>query len=448
MSELEKSTTSKVMWRLLPFLVLCYFVAYLDRVNVGFAKLQMNAALGLSESAYAFGAGIFFVAYFLLEVPSNLALNRFGARMWIARIMFSWGIISALFAFIRPISAATGISPEWVYFILRFLLGMCEAGFFPGVIFYLTLWLPSTYRARAVSLFMLGIPISSIIGAPISGALLNITAWNLEGWQWLFIMEAVPAILLAGVVIVFLTDWPARAKWLQPEEKQWLDERLKQENQRKIEAGFGHVSLWQSISNPQVMACAFVYFCLNAASYGVSFFLPTIVKGFGASNFQTGVLAALPFVFGAIGMVTLSRNSDRTLKRREHVAFAMFLAAFGVAAAGLVSAPVLVLGLLCLSQIGVSAMPPLFWPIPNTFLSGASAAAGIAAINSIGNLSGFFGPYMMGLMKDATGTFTLGLVTLGVITALGGVAAMWLQVNKSTEAVGAAVPNSATSQRV
>jgi ACS family tartrate transporter-like MFS transporter len=440
MSELEKSTISKVMWRLLPFLVACYFVAYLDRVNVGFAKLQMNAALGFTDSAYSFGAGIFFIAYFLLEVPSNLALNRFGARLWIARIMITWGIVSGLFAFIRPISAATGVSSEWVYFTLRFLLGMCEAGFFPGVIFYLTLWLPSVYRARAVSLFMLGIPISSIIGAPISGALLNIDALGLDGWQWLFIMEAVPAILLAGVVAFYLTDWPSLAKWLRDDERQWLKARLDLENQRKVEAGNGHVSLWQSISNPQVLACALVYFCLNAASYGVGFFLPSIVKGFGVTNFETGVLAALPFVFGAIGMVTLSRNSDRTLKRREHVAFAMFLAAFGVAAAGLVSAPVLVLGLLCLSQIGVSAMPPLFWPIPNTFLSGASAAAGIAAINSLGNLSGFFGPYMMGYLKDATGTFTAGLIALGIITALGGVAAMRLRVDSKAETVDAVAP--------
>src|SRR6185437_17029858 len=209
-----KRTIGKVLWRLMPFLVVCYFVAYLDRVNVGFAKLQMNSALGLSEAAYGFGAGLFFIAYFLLEVPSNLALDRFGARLWIARIMISWGIISGLFAFIGHISGLTGISNEWVFYILRFLLGIAEAGFFPGIIFYLTLWFPSVYRARVVALFMLAIPFSSIIGAPISGALLNVSGAGLEGWQWLFILEAVPSVLMGFGVILYLTDRPALATWL------------------------------------------------------------------------------------------------------------------------------------------------------------------------------------------------------------------------------------------
>src|SRR3954469_20446098 len=214
------------MRRLVPFLILCYFVAFLDRVNVGFAKLQMNAALGLTDTAYATGAGLFFVAYFFLEVPSNLALDRFGARLWIARIMLSWGIISGLFAFIGPIAAAFGISTEWVFYILRFLLGIAEAGFFPGIIFYLTLWFPSVYRARVVALFMLAIPFSSIPGAPVSGALLNLSGFGLEGWQWLFVLEAVPSILMALGVIFYLTDRPAQATWLAADEKTWLEDRL------------------------------------------------------------------------------------------------------------------------------------------------------------------------------------------------------------------------------
>src|SRR3954447_9323452 len=374
MGEIEARTIRKVMWRLMPFLFACYFVAYLDRVNVGFAKLQMNAALGLSEAAYGFGAGLFFISYFLLEVPSNLALDRFGARLWIARIMFSWAVISALFAFIAPISAATGISNEWVFYILRFLLGIAEAGFFPGVIFYLTLWFPSVYRARVVALFMLAIPFSSIIGAPISGALLNVSGAGLEGWQWLFILEAVPSVLMAFGVIFYVTDRPALATWLKDDERGWLEARLDAEKRKKESAE--HLSIAKALSDRRVLACAFVYFCLNAASYGVAFFLPTIVKGFGVSNFETGLLSALPFVFGAVGMVLLGRNSDRTLRRREHVCFAMVLAAIGVAGAGLVSSPVMVLGLLCLGQIGVSAVPPLFWPLPSTFLTGSSAAAG------------------------------------------------------------------------
>ena len=432
MDEVEKRTIGKVMWRLMPFLVVCYFVAYLDRVNVGFAKLQMNAALGLSEAAYGLGAGLFFISYFLLEVPSNLALDRFGARLWIARIMLSWGLISALFAFVEPIAAWLGASNETVFYTLRFLLGAAEAGFFPGIIFYLTLWFPSVYRARVVALFMLAIPFSSIIGAPISGALLNITGWGLDGWQWLFILEALPSILMAFGVVFYLTDRPSQAGWLQEDERAWLERRLAEERQKK--EAVEHLSIGKALSDWRVLTCSFVYFCLNAASYGVAFFLPTIVKGFGVSNFQTGLLAALPFVFGAVGMVLLGRNSDRTLKRREHVCFALVLAAIGVGGAGLVSAPVLVLGLLCLGQIGVSATPPLLWPIPSAFLTGTSAAAGIAAINSIGNLSGFAGPYMMGYLKDVTGSFTTGLLVLGACALAGGIAVLSLRTDARLEA--------------
>src|SRR3954449_12637409 len=221
MSDIEARTIRKVMWRLLPFLFVCYFVAYLDRVNVGFAKLQMNSALGLSEAAYGFGAGLVFISYFLFEVPSNLALDRFGARLWIARIMLSWGLISALFAFVAPIASWFGTSNETVFYTLRFLLGAAEAGFFPGIIYYLTLWFPSVYRARVVAFFMLAIPFSSIIGAPISGALLSITGAGLDGWQWLFILEAVPSVLMGFGVIFYLTDRPAHATWLDGDEKTW-----------------------------------------------------------------------------------------------------------------------------------------------------------------------------------------------------------------------------------
>ena len=432
MQDIEKRTIGKVMWRLMPFLFVCYFVAYLDRVNVGFAKLQMNSALGLTEAAYGLGAGLFFISYFLLEVPSNLALDKFGARLWIARIMLSWGIVSGMFAFIPWISGATGVSSEWVFYILRFALGIAEAGFFPGIIFYLTLWFPSVYRARVVALFMLAIPFSSIVGAPVSGALLNVTGAGLDGWQWLFILEAIPSILMAFGVIFYLTDRPSMATWLADDERTWLESRLDSERRQKV--AVEHLSIGKALSDPRVLACAFVYFCLNAASYGVAFFLPTIVKGFGGvSNFQTGLLAALPFVFGAVGMVLLGRNSDRTLLRREHVCFAMILAAVGVAGAGLASTPVMVLGLLCLSQIGVSATPPLMWPIPSAFLTGSSAAAGIAAINSIGNLSGFAGPYVMGYLKDLTGNFTAGLLVLGGCAFVGGIVALTLKVDKRLE---------------
>jgi MFS transporter, ACS family, tartrate transporter len=282
---------------------------------------------------------------------------------------------------------------------------------------------------------MLAIPFSSIVGAPISGALLNLSGAGLDGWQWLFILEAVPSILMALGVIFYLTDRPPLATWLGNDERSWLVQRLEAERQHKV--AVEHLGTVKALTDPRVLACAFVYFCLNAASYGVAFFLPTIIKNFGVTNFQTGVLSAVPFVFGAFGMVLLGRNSDRTLKRREHVCFAMFLAAVGVAGAGLVSAPVLVLGLLCLSQIGVSATPPLLWPIPSAFLTGTSAAAGIAAINALGNLSGFAGPYMMGYLKDATGNFTAGLLVLGGCALLGSVVALTLRVSRHMEIAGA-----------
>ncbi|MBV9860503.1 MAG: MFS transporter [Alphaproteobacteria bacterium] len=442
MDAIEKATTGKVMARLVPFLCFCYFIAYLDRVNVGFAALQMNAALGLDAGMFGFGAGLFFIAYFLLEVPSNIALDRFGARRWIARIMITWGLISAAFAFIPHISRATGISPEYTFYGLRFLLGIAEAGFFPGVIFYLTLWFPSVYRARIVSLFMLAIPFSSIVGAPLSGALLNVEGAGLDGWQWLFILEGIPACIVAVVVLFYLTDRPPQAAWLRPEEREWLENRLETERRHK-QSTAGHLSLFQSISDPRVLALSLVYFCLNAGSYGVSYFLPTIVKGFGLSNFMTGVVSAIPFVFGAVGMVVLSRHSDRTTERRGHVAVALGMAAIGIGLSGFVDNPVLKMALLCFAQIGVSAVPPMFWPIPSSFLTGASAAAGIAAINSLGNLSGFGGPFLMGWLKDSTGSFTAGLVCLAIAAAIGAVVVMVLRVNPALERAPHAVPASA-----
>jgi D-galactonate transporter len=431
MDDLEKRVIGKVMRRLIPFLILCYFVAYLDRVNVGFAKLHMNQALGLSEAAFGLGAGLFFIGYFLFEVPSNIFLERVGARVWIARIMITWGIVSAAFAFIPQISGATGISNEGIFYSLRLLLGACEAGFFPGIIFYLTLWFPAVYRARVISLFMLAIPISSIIGSPISGVLLGVTGLGLDGWQWLFILEALPSVLVGLGVLVYLTDFPRQARWLQSDEIAWLEnvQAAEKANKEKVE----HLSLFQALTDIRILLCALVYFCLNAASYGIAFFLPTIIKGFGVSDTQTGLLAALPFVFGAIGMVLLGRHSDRTMERKGHVAVALLMAAVGIGLSGLVTNPVIIMALLCFAQIGVSAVPPMFWPLPASFLTGASAAAGIAAINSLGNLSGFAGPFAMGYLKDATGSFTAGLLLLAGCSVLGAIVVMILRIDARRE---------------
>src|SRR6201994_3425385 len=438
MDDVEKRVIGKVMRRLIPFLIMCYFVAYLDRVNVSFAKLHMDQALGFSEAAFGLGAGLFFIAYFLFEVPSNLFLERVGARVWIARIMISWGIVSAAFAFIPSISKATGASHETVFYALRLLLGACEAGFFPGIIFYLTLWFPAVYRARVISFFMLAIPISSIVGAPISGMLLNLTGWGLGGWQWLFILEALPSILVGLAVLFYLTDFPRQARWLQPDEIAWLEnvQATEKRNKENVE----HLSMLQALTDPRIFLCALVYFCLNAAGYGVAFFLPTIIKNFGVSDTQTGLLAALPFIFGGIGMVLLGQHSDRTMERKGHVAVALLMAAVGIGMSGLVSSPVLIMALLCFAQIGVSAVPPMFWPLPASFLTGASAAAGIAAVNSLGNLSGFAGPYAMGYLKDLTGTFTTGLLLLAGCAVVGAAVVMSLRIDVRREhAAGEAV---------
>jgi MFS family permease len=391
----------------------------------------MNQALGFSEAAFGLGAGLFFIAYFLFEVPSNLFLERVGARVWIARIMISWGIVSAAFAFIPSIAGATGASNETVFYTLRLLLGACEAGFFPGIIFYLTLWFPAVYRARVISFFMLAIPISSIVGAPISGLLLNVTGWGLEGWQWLFILEALPSILVGLCVLFYLTDFPRQARWLQQDEIAWLEnvQATEKRNKERVE----HLSLFQALTDIRILLCALVYFCLNAASYGVAFFLPTIIKNFGVSDTQTGLLAALPFIFGGIGMVLLGRHSDRTMERKGHVAVALLMAAIGIGFSGLVSSPIIVMALLCFAQIGVSAVPAMFWPLPASFLTGASAAAGIAAINSLGNLSGFAGPFAMGYLKDLTGNFTVGLLLLAGCAVIGAAVVVSLRIDAKRE---------------
>jgi MFS family permease len=323
------------------------------------------------------------------------------------------------------------MSYESVFYTLRLVLGACEAGFFPGIIFYLTLWFPAVYRARVISLFMLAIPISSIIGSPISGLLLNLRGFGLEGWQWLFILEALPSVLAGCGVLFYLTDFPRQAHWLKADEIAWLEnvQATEKRNKEKVE----HLSLLQALTDVRILMCALVYFCLNAASYGVAFFLPTIIKGFGVSDTQTGLLAALPFIFGAIGMVLLGRHSDRTMERKGHVAVALLMAAIGIGISGLVSSPVLIMALLCFAQIGVSAVPPMFWPLPASFLTGASAAAGIAAINSLGNLSGFAGPYAMGYLKDLTGTFTTGLLLLAGCAVVGAAVVMSLRIDVRRE---------------
>jgi MFS transporter, ACS family, tartrate transporter len=426
MDTLETRTIAKVSRRLVPFLIVCYFVAYLDRVNVGFAALTMNQDLGLSQTAFGFGAGIFFIAYFIFEVPSNLLLERFGARKWIARIMLSWGILSGTMAFIPAIARVTGLGNEYSFYLLRVLLGVAEAGFFPGIIFYLTLWFPKEYRARIVGYFMAAIPLSTVIGAPVSGVLLYLHGGlGLAGWQWLFVIEAVPAIILAVVVFFYLTDRPADAAWLAPDERSWLAERLEVEQRQRL--AVQDYSVVQSLVNPRVLGLSLVYFGAVATNYGLSFFLPQIVKAFGLNTFLTTVVSAAPYVVGLVGMVWWGRRSDRLAERRFHCAFPLFIAAAGIAVSTAFDDPTLKMISLCVAGFGIFACLPVFWTLPTAFLSGAAAAAGIAVINSIGNLAGFAGPFAMGWIKDNTGSYAggllllaaLGMIAMGIVLVLG-----------------------------
>ena len=432
MSEIETRTIAKVMKRLVPFLIVCYFVAYLDRVNVGFAKLTMNKALGLSETMFGFGSGIFFVAYFFFEVPSNLFLEKFGARRWIARIMITWGILSGAMAAIPYLSNATGISGEYTFYIIRVLLGLAEAGFFPGIIFFLTLWFPALYRGRIIGMFMAAIPMSSVLGAPLSGYLLGLDGvGGIAGWQWLYVVEAAPAIILAFVVLNYLTDKPADATWLQAEERKWLSSTL--DNETAHRKSSHDMSVLQALLNPRVLALAFVYFGAVAANYGVGFFLPTIVKGFGLTNAMTGWVTAIPYAVGAAGMVWWSARSDRLGERKNHTIITLLIAAVGIIAATMTEDPLLKMLAFSFSAFGVFAVLPVFWTLPTAFLSGASAAAGIAAINSIGNLSGFAGPFAMGYIKDATGSFNGGLLLIAGCVLIAMVLVMVLGHDHSLE---------------
>lgn len=436
MAELEKRTIRKVMWRLLPFLMLCYFMAFLDRVNVGFAHLQMSQSLGMSELAFGFGAGVFFIGYFLVEVPSNILLQRFGARRWIARIMLSWGVVSTSFGFIPQLSSYTGLSAETCFYILRFSLGICEAGFYPGVVFYLTKWFPEIYRARAIAFFMLAVPVSNTIGAPLSGFLLNVTGLGMEGWQWLYILEGLPSMLLSIAVFLYLTDEPRDAAWLQKDQIDWLQTRIAQE--QALAGKGGHFGFMKMMADIRILMCAFANFSMQGATYSVTLFLPALVTQLGYSNTQTGFILAFPPFIGAIGMVLFSRHSDRTGERKFHVAAALLMLAVGIAGGALLDNSVLRLLCFTLANIGSVSLGPMLYPIPTSFLSKNTVAAGIAVISSLGALGGFAGPYLFGYMKELTGGATVSLLLMACLALAGAIVAASLRVSKTKTA---AVPS-------
>ncbi|WP_159009040.1 MFS transporter [Bradyrhizobium sp. S69] len=409
-SDLETSTIRAISWRLIPFLVLAYFLSYLDRVNLGFAALTMNKELNFSPTVFSWGAGIFFIGYFLFEVPSNLALEKFGASRWIARIMITWGIISALMAV---------VSGVWSFYGVRFLLGVAEAGFFPGIILYLTYWYPAEYRARFLAAFAVAVPVSTVIGAPVSGLLLGLDGtMGLQGWQWLFIIEGVPSVLLGIVTWFYLTDRPAKADWLSAEQKAWLAAKLESEVAAKEAAT--HLTLGQALSSPKVIALSLVYFGFVAALYGMQFWLPTIVKAFGFSNAQTGFVIAVPYLFGTVAMILWARHSDATRERVMHVGAPLLLTGAALGVCGYVTDPMTTMVVLTVAAIGVFCTFGVFWTLPTAWLSGTAAAGAIALINSIGNLAGFAGPYLIGWVKETTGSTSTGLFVLAVLPLLGG----------------------------
>jgi MFS transporter, ACS family, tartrate transporter len=425
-SELEISTIRAISWRLIPFLVLAYFLSYLDRVNLGFAGLTMNAELNFSPTVFSWGAGIFFIGYFLFEVPSNLALEKFGASRWIARIMVSWGIISALMAF---------VSGVWSFYGVRFLLGVAEAGFFPGIILYLTYWYPAEYRARFLAAFAIAVPVSTVIGAPISGLLLGLDgAMGLKGWQWLFVIEGVPSVLLGIVSWFYLTDRPVNADWLTTEQKAWLASRLESETAAKQAAT--HLTLGQALASPKVLILSLIYFGFVAALYGVQFWLPQIVKAFGFSNAQTGFVTAVPYLFGTVAMILWARHSDATRERVMHVGAPLLLTAAALGACGYITDPMTTMMVLTVAAIGIFCTFGVFWTLPTAWLSGIAAAGAIALINSIGNLAGFAGPYLIGWVKETTGSTTTGLFVLAALPLIGGLLVFLGGLDTSVEFAG------------
>jgi D-galactonate transporter len=405
----EARTYAKVTWHILPLLFLCYVASYLDRVNVGFAKLQMATDLHLSDTVFGLGAGIFFIGYFIFEVPSNVILHRVGARIWIARIMVTWGIVSGAMVFVNgPI----------MFYVMRFLLGVAEAGFFPGVVLYLTYWYPANRRGKITALFMTAIALSGVIGGPLSGWVMQSMpgVYGLAGWQWMFIIEAIPSLVLGLATIAYLQDRVHDAKWLTDDEKKLIATQIGAEDKEK-----GEGTLSQTFANPRVWLCALIYFSFVMGLYGVGFWLPTIIKATGVkSPLDIGMLTAVPYAVAAVAMVLIGRSADRLRERRWHVAIPGVVGAVGLLLSTLFGDNTwLSMSALTLATVGILTTLPLFWSLPTAFLGGTAAAAGIALINSVGNLAGFVSPFMVGWLKDLTHSTNSGMYMLTASLVLG-----------------------------
>jgi MFS family permease len=406
----------RAMLRIVPFIFLCYVISYLDRTNVGFAAISMNKDLGLTATMFGWAAGLFFIGYFLFEIPSNLLMQRFGARIWIARIMITWGLISIGTAFATgPIS----------FSIMRFLLGLAEAGFTPGVYLYFTYWFPGKWRAKATAAFLLGIPTANIFGSPLSGWLLDMHGiLGLKNWQFLLAVEALPAVLLGIICLFVLEDSPAKSRWMSAREKIWLTERLSNE-QQSISASHGN-TLRGALTNPKVFVLAAINFCCIVGSIGIGIWMPQIIKSLGMGNSTVGFVAALPYVLGAVSMTLWARLANRSKRRLPYVVSALAFAAASLVAAALIDDPVLKISWLALTVASILSFQATFWAIPSTFLTGRAAAGGLALIVSIGNLGGFAGPFLIGIIRDSTQSFSGPFYAVASILALGACLMLYL----------------------
>jgi D-galactonate transporter len=410
----QKRVYRKISWRLFPVIIVCYFVAFLDRTNIGIAKLQMDNDLGLSDAAYGLGAGLFFIGYVVFEVPSNLYMHKIGAKKTIARIMVLWGIVAACFMFVQNPTE---------YYALRLLLGACEAGFFPGVILYLTYWFPSDMRSRAIGIFILAQPVSGLVGGPVGGWILKSLdhAGGLAGWKWLFLLEGIPSIILGIAVIWLLTDTPQEARWLTGREKDLVLAELTRD--RELKKAFASHSLRDLVRDKYVTLLVFLVFAESMGLYGLSFWLPTLVKNSGVhGTVVTGVVTAVPYACGVVAMIIVSRSSDRLRERKWHLSVPFLVTAVGLSAsAALGSNTVAALVALCLAGAGAYTVSALCWNVPPAFFTGVAAAAGIAGINALGNLGGFVGPYLIGLAQTLGGGSALGFYMLSGVLVLGAI---------------------------
>jgi ACS family tartrate transporter-like MFS transporter len=415
----ESALLSKISRRLIPFMFLLYIVSYLDRINVGFAALQLNQALKFGPAVFGLGAGIFFIGYFIFEIPSNLIMQRVGARIWMARILVTWGIVSSAMMFVNGV---------YSFYVLRFLLGAAEAGFFPGMILYLTYWFPVDARGRAVARFMTATAMAGVVGGPISGLLLRMNGVaGLAGWQWLFLMEGIPAVALGFLVFFILPDGPGDARWLSPDERAWILSRVEQE--QETQRLHHHSTLGEALRSVHVWTLAFIYFAVIISFYGISLWLPQIVKLFsGVSDLLVGFISAIPYIAASIGMVMIGRSSDHKRERRWHVAISAFAGAVGLIIAGFLKMPAAEIAALSLAAVGIWGTLGPFWAMSSEFLTGTAAAAGIALINSIGNLGGFVGPYMIGVVRTRTDNFAFALIALAVCPLIGSVVTLSLRL--------------------